>query len=114
MSPSPIAAGLRRHLVQLANPGTATPDGDGGFVQTLTPLTPPAVWAEVRPVTGGEVARYGTSLATCDTVVTIPFHAQITTQTQVTHKGRTLYVKRIDNPEDRDRESILYCTEVVP
>lgn len=112
----PIASGQRRHLLTLAVPGPPVPDGDGGYTDGLQPLTPSTVYAEVRPATVRDLERQtaGTTIATAELIVTMPFHPQVTTQTHLTFKGRTLLVSGVVNPEERDIDTVLFCTEVVP
>lgn len=110
------AVGDRPHRISLQNPGPNVPDGEGGSTQTWFDLTPPAVYAKIAPATQADLERVtaGTVLSTATQVVTMPYHPGVTTQTRIIFDGRLLYVKGVANPEERNIELILLCTEVVP
>ena len=119
MSPaatSPVAAGRRRHLVTLEDPGPPVADGDGGWAESWLPLDPSPVWAAITPATARDLERIsaGTIIATASHVVILRYHPGVTTQTRITHEGRIFQVTGIANPEERDRELVLVCVEVVP
>lgn len=107
--------GDRPHRVTLQNPGPAVPDGDGGYLQTWTDLTPPAISVEILPATAQDLERVtaGTVIATATHIVTGPFHPQVTTKTRVLFNGREFHVGGVANPAERSVEMILVCTEVV-
>lgn len=109
------SSGMRRHYVTLANPGTPVSDGDGGATSTPVALTPAGVYAQVTPATARDLERLaaGTIVATGTHVVRMPYHAGVTTQTVVTFNGRRLAVTGVSNPEERNRETICVCAEVV-
>jgi SPP1 family predicted phage head-tail adaptor len=115
LTTSPSPAGLRRILVVLQNPGTSVPDGDGGFTQTWSDLSPRTMWASIAPATARDLERVaaGTVLSSATHIVTMPYHAQVTTKTRITFNGRTLNVTGVSNPDERNRELILACTELV-
>ena len=109
------SAGRRRHWVTLADPGTPVADGDGGFTGTPVPLSPPGIFAEIVPATARDLERLaaGSVIATGTHVVRMPYHAGVTTQTVVTFNGRRLAVTGVSNPDERNRETICVCAEVV-
>lgn len=117
MSPvsSPLPAGLRRHTVVLQNPGSPVPDGDGGFTLSWTDLAPRIMQASIQPATARDLERVaaGSVLSSATQIVTIPYHAQVTTKTRITFNGRTLNVTGVANPDERNKELILACTELV-
>jgi head-tail adaptor len=120
-------AGARWHLLTLENPGAAIPDGDGGFTQTWTRLSPQTMWADIQPATARklqfEVAVANTTAAQGTHIVTMRFHAGITTQTRLT-KGprnadgslaagsREFHVLGFQGDE-KEIETLLYCAERV-
>ena len=110
-----VPRGRKRHLVSLSGPGTAVPDGDGGYTQTAAALSPATMWAEIRPATARDLERVtaGTVMATASHIVTMDYHPQVTTQTRITFKGRTLLVTGVANPEERNIELVLTAEEVV-
>jgi hypothetical protein len=108
--------GERRHLVTLQGPGgPPVPDGDGGFTETPAPLTPPTWWCSIVPATARDLERVtaGTTLAAATHVAEGDYHAGITTETEILFRGRTLYVKGVINPEERNITTIALCSEVV-
>lgn len=110
-----IPRGRKRHLVTLANPGVAVPDGEGGYTQVPAALAPAAMYAEIRPATARDLERVtaGTSMATASHIITMDFHPQVNTSTRINFNGRTLLVTGVANPEERNVELILTAEEVV-
>lgn len=110
-----IGAGARQHYVTLFASGTPTPDGDGGFTQTPTPLSPPDAWVKIDPAAVRSLERIvsGTVVAAATHMVTMPYHAGVTTQTQIRFGSRLLTVVGVVNPGERSIETIALCTEVV-
>jgi head-tail adaptor len=117
MSPIPSrAAGQRRHAVLLQNPGPPIPDGDGGYTQSWTDLTPSLVWVSLQPAYARDVEYLtaGTVGASATHIVTGPYHPGVTTQTRVVFGTRVFSVTGVSNPEERNVEMILMCQEQVP
>lgn len=111
-----MRAGSRRHLVVLQNPDALVPDGDGGFnAPTWSDLSPRSMWASIAPATVRDLERVaaGTVVSSATHLVTMLYHAQVTTQTRITFNGRTLNVTGVANPDERNKELILACTELV-
>jgi hypothetical protein len=110
-----------RQVVTLAGPDVSSPDGDGGFVQTFTPLNP-AVWRckidAGRPGKSEEV-REGTITGHATYTMTGRFHTGITNQTRmvwtdragVVHTGNVLDVIDV---EGAGVQTMARVTEVVP
>lgn len=108
--------GQRRHLVTLQNPsGPPVSDGDGGFTHEYVDLDPPTRYAEIKPATVRDLERVaaGTVLATATQIMTMDYHAGITTQTRVLFNARQFSVVGVSNPEERNIDSVLQCVEVV-
>lgn len=103
----------RPHQVTLQNPGPRVSDGEGGTTQTPVDLA--TVKASIVPATARDLERItsGTVIAQASQVVTIPYVSGVTSQTQVVFRGRVLSVLGITNPDERNIELILVCTEVV-
>jgi head-tail adaptor len=117
MSPIPSrAAGQRRHLVTLQNPGPPIPDGAGGYTESWTDLTPATVWVSLQPAYARDVEYLaaGTVAASATHVVTGPYHPGVTTQTRLVLGPRVFHVTGVGNPEERGIELILLCQEQVP
>jgi head-tail adaptor len=104
-----------RHKVRLQNPGPPVSDGEGGYTQSWTDLTP-ATWdCSIDPATARDLERVtaGTTLATASHVVRGRYHPGITTATRILFGARTLYVNGVANPEERNVETIALCQEIV-
>ena len=107
--------GTLRHRVSLENPGVAVPDGDGGYTQVNVPLSPSEVWADIRPATARDLERVtsGTVMASASHIVTIRYHAGVTTQTRILFGSRVLAVTGVQNPEERNIALVLTAEEMV-
>lgn len=110
-----IASGARRQYVTLATAGEPQDDGDGGYTQTPVPLNPPAVFVQMVPATARELERHfaSTVVSTATSIVTMPYHPEVTTKTVITFGTRTLNVLGVANPEERNRETVCACAEAV-
>lgn len=107
--------GQLRHRVTLQNPsGTPVPDGEGGFTHAYVNLTPATVSADVRPATARDLERVtaNTTITSATHIVTMRYHAGVTTATRITFKGRTLYVRGVSNPEEKNEMTICVCEEL--
>jgi SPP1 family predicted phage head-tail adaptor len=106
--------GALRHRVTLEAP-TTVPDGRGTYTQTWEPLVPAQVWAAVEPATPRAVERLiaGVVAANITHVVTIRFHAGVTTKTRITFNGRYLFVRGLQNVEELSQRVRLACEEAV-
>lgn len=110
------SAGARRHLVHLAGePITRTPETDGGYTESLTPLTPDQAFASIEPATAHNMERLfaNTVIASATHLVTLPYQADITMKTRLTFGTRTLSVVGMQNPAERNIEWVLACAEVL-
>lgn len=107
--------GALRHLVTLENPGAAVMDGDGGYTQAWTALSPAQAWVSITPATTRDLERVaaGTVLSTATHIVHGRFHPGVTTQTRIVFGTRTFSVTGVANPEERSIEMILTAVEVV-
>ena len=109
------SSGTRRHRVTLQNPGAPVPDGDGGFTQGWTDLAPRVLHVSIEPATARDLERLaaGTNISSASHIVKAPYHPGVTTKTRLTFNDRTLHVASVINPEERNRELVLVCEEVV-
>lgn len=112
---TPIAAAVRQHLIQIENPGTPVPNGDGGFTTPYVAASPASEWAAIQPASARDLERVvaGTVLATATHLVTIPYRTDVTAQTQIVFGTRRFSVNGVTNPGERDIDLVLACTEVV-
>ena len=98
-------ANRRIHKVTLSNAATTTPDSDGYFQA----LEPEAVFAAIEPLTPSP--SDGTRITPF--AVLIPYHAQVAIDTRIVYGTRQLFVKGVQNVDERNREMRLYCEEAV-
>jgi len=110
-----VGIAKRPHRVSFETP-LRTPDGDGGFVETWSPLDPPALFVEILPATAQALERVGagTVSATATHVVTGPWHPQINTRCRVLFNGRIFQVIGVSNQHERSVEMVLVCAEYLP
>jgi len=108
--------GQKRHLVSLRGPDTVlVPDGDGGYTETPVALSPADVYAEIKPATARDLERTIANAVQSNAshVVTIDYHPAVNTKTQVVFGTRVLKVTGVQNPEERNVELVLVCSEIV-
>lgn len=110
-----VAARPHRIRLQAPAPGPGVPNGDGGYTRTWFDLTPAVVSAKIAPATAADLERVtsGTVLSTASSIVTMPYHPQVTTETRILFNGRALSVTGVSNPEERNVETIALCVEMV-
>ena len=113
------SAGLRSYQsVALSNAGPRVRNNDGTYDTPREPLTPATAWASVEiasPKAMEQVARE-TTIGTATHLVTIPYHPQVTLQTQVTWTDRfardhTANVVGYSNPDQKCIETVMLCVE---
>src|SRR5437667_460100 len=121
-------AGARWHLLTLENPGPVVGDNDGGMAaSTWVLLSPSRMWAEIVPATARklqfEFAVANTIASTGTHIITMRFHAGVTTQTRLT-KGprnadgtlatgsREFHVMGVQG-DAKEIETLLFCAEQV-
>lgn len=105
----------RPHRILLQNPGEPIPDGDGGFTQLWSDLSPASVSAKISPATAADLERVtaGTVTASATHIVEMPYHAGVTTKTRIIFDGRTFTVTGVATPDERKVDTIALCDEVV-
>jgi SPP1 family predicted phage head-tail adaptor len=105
----------RPHRVILQNPGPPVRDSEGGFTETWTDLVPPTLTVEIKGATAVDLERLaaGTVIAQASHIVTGPYHPQVTTKSRLLFNGRVFNVVHVGNPEERNAETVLLCSEVV-
>jgi head-tail adaptor len=91
--------------VTLANAPDSTPDSDGFF----EPLSPPGVWAQIDPFPPLEADSERTQAHT----VIIRYHPQVTMDTRILFGTRELFVKGVQNINEKGAWMRLHCEEVV-
>jgi SPP1 family predicted phage head-tail adaptor len=106
--------GQKRHLVSLDTP-TSTPDGSGGYIEGWAALSPPTRYAEIKPATARDLERVVANAveSTASHLLTMDYHAQVTTKTRITFGTRVFTVDGVQNPEERNITLVIAATEVV-
>jgi len=109
------SVGDRPHRVTLQAPGPPVPDGDGGFTESWTDLTPPQVYAKIVPatVTALEQNAAGTVISTATHLIAIPYQPGITTLCRVVYGSRAFQVAGFANRDEVNVDLVLFCKEVV-
>ena len=114
------------HRLTLENPTTQTPDGDGGFKEGWTALSPPRMWAAIVPATAQRLERLMASTveSTATHIVTMRFHPGVTTKTRLTEGARQtdgslasgsreFRVTGLQNVDEYSVELRLACAETI-
>lgn len=107
--------GARRHRIRLQNPSAPIPDGDGGYTEQWDPCTPPTAYAEIVVASSANLERLGAGsvvLANVSELVSMPYHREVTTRTQVSFRSRTYNVASVTNVDERNIKHVLQCIEV--
>lgn len=113
--------GERRHKLTVENPGTPVSDGEGGFTQTWTALSPAYVYAAIKPATARHLERVVSNVvqSTASHVIECDYHSGITQETRVTWTGprdgatHLGMVTGIQDPDGRNVDMVLAVEEVV-
>lgn len=114
-----VNTGTYRQVVTLSAPGTPAADGDGGYTQAYTLLSPPE-WRcaiEKATVSNGERHFASTVIAQATHIFTGRFHAGISTQTRMVWVDRagdthTANVIDVEDPEGAGVLTVAAATEV--
>ena len=74
-----------RHLVLLQSPGSPVPDGDGGWTETWSDLSPSTWHVSIEPATARDLERVsaGTVMSTASHIVKGRYHPGVTTKTRI-------------------------------
>jgi len=106
--------GQMRHRVVVENP-TATADGDGGYSDSYAPVAPSPVWASIEPATAGVIEQQvGNQVEAAIThVVTMRWHAGVTTRTRLTFGSRRLFVRGLQKIHEVGEWLVCSCEEFI-
>jgi head-tail adaptor len=104
----------RHHLVTLQSPAVVVETGNaGGYTETWSDLSPATSWASIRGGEGDtENVTAGIERSSASHTVEIDYHAQVTLKSRVVFGSRHLYVRGIDNVDERNITMILTCEEI--
>lgn len=107
--------GQLRQRVDVQNPSRSA-DGDGGYTDTWAAASPASMWARVEPATASNVERLvgNTIEAAVSHIVTMRYHAGVTTTTRLTQGNRTLAVRGVQDVDWRHEWLVCACEELIP
>jgi head-tail adaptor len=110
-----MAIGELRHLVTLENPGVPVPDGEGGWTAVPAPLSPSQVWASITPATARDLERMvaSTVQASASHIVIMRYHPGVNTSTKILFGSRILYVRGVQNVDERNITLRIAAEEAV-
>lgn len=105
------AGQLRHRVIVVGPPLTQVPDGNGGYVETLT--VKGERWATIAPATAQDVERQVPAglQGQVTHLVTMRYVAGITLESVVVFGARRLRVKGLQDVDERHRELVLACEE---
>ena len=110
-----MSRGKYRHLVRFQNPGANVPDGEGGFTQSWTDLTPATWYVSIEPASARDLERIApnTVSSTASHIIKGDFHPQVTTKTRILFGARAFEVTGKQNVEERSIVMELVAVETV-
>ena len=110
-----MSIGAYRHVVSFQNPGAAVPNGDGGWTQSWTDLSPASWHVSIEPATARDLERVaaGTVMSTATHIVKGRYHSGVTLETRMLFNGRTFSITGKANVEERGLTMELLAVEVV-
>jgi head-tail adaptor len=108
-----VNVGDFRHEVAIQAP-VRTVSG-GTWTETWAAVSPSPVFASVRPVNDRVMERIAGNavLAASTHVVEMRHHGNITTKCRLVFNGRYLHVRGVQNVDEADDMTRLFCEEVV-
>ncbi|MBZ0215981.1 MAG: phage head closure protein [Fimbriimonadaceae bacterium] len=101
-------AGSLRHRVMLEAP-VETADGAGGVDLDWSPVA--GLWAEIRPLSGGEQLAFGRAHASLTTRVTIRYRGAVASDMRFRLGVRILEIRQIADPDGLKRWLECICEE---
>lgn len=104
------AAGKRRNLVKLQK-AIVTSDEYGDGPTTYQTIT--TAWASIRSLSGRELINAQQVSSEVSHEITTFFNQQITPRGRVVLGSRTFHIESKTNPDQREKDMILMCKELV-
>jgi len=99
--------GERRHVVTFEQPGPPVSDGEGGYTETWTPLSPPLWYVSIRPATAKEAAMLGTLITHVSSIVEGDYHPGVTIESRMVLDGEIYQVTSVIDVELRHQRMQL-------
>lgn len=110
-----IDPGRLNHSVVIESPGTPAPDGDGGFSNTWSAITPSPIFGAFYSATARAMDRLGGTTA-IESVATHIFethyYAGLTTLMRLRIDTRVFAVRGVQNVDEADEMTRLFIEEV--
>lgn len=104
--------GKMRHRITIEQK-TRVPDGAGGYTESWLPFA--AVWAAVDPISGKEYFEAQQIQSAVTHKIRIRYRSGIIPSMRVNFKGRIFAMTSPPiNWEERNRDMLLMCSEVIP
>jgi head-tail adaptor len=107
-------------LVTLENPGDPVPDGEGGYTDGWTALSPPTMWARINAATQRDMEDAGAEVIIGQAMFTVEmyYHPQATLQTRLRYDDpdrgeRTFQIVSLRDVEEARRELQIIAAELV-
>ena len=109
-----MSRGEYRHRVVFQNPGAAVADGDGGYTQTWTDLTPTGWYVAIAPASPNDLERFTSStvITQMTNLVRGDFHPGVTTATRMQFSGQTFAIAGTRDPDKRGITMELLAVEL--
>jgi SPP1 family predicted phage head-tail adaptor len=96
------------HRLVLEQP-VRDPDGAGGATVTFAPLA--TVWASLEPISAAEDGASGRLATRITHRVTIRWRADVTGNLRLRHRGRTLRIASLRDPDESRRFLVIDAEE---
>ena len=106
------ARGQRYHLVTVQGAGAPVPTPEG-FTTPYTDLNPATMYASITgPPREDEGIAVSVERAKISHTVEMDYHPGVTRQSRVVFGARKLYVRGLQNVEERNQTLVLMCEEI--
>jgi head-tail adaptor len=111
-----IDPGKLTHSVAIQAPSDPVGDGEGGYTQTWRAVTPSPVWCSFSSAAARNMQRLAggnASLSAATHIVEMRYHEGITTKMRVVLGTRVLSILGVQNVDEADEMTRLFCEEVL-
>ena len=111
-----IDPGRLTHSVTIETPGTPVADGDGGYTQNWTSMTPNPIWCAFYSPSPRDMQRLAggnATMAAASHIVEMHYYAGVTDKMRVNLDGRPLNILGVQNVDEAGLMTRLFCEEVL-
>lgn len=88
------------------------PDGQGGVSEGWTPVA--SLWGRIEPLRAGPDEIAGAAIAVITHRVTIRHRADVRHAMRFVHRGRSLVIRAVRDPDETCRYLVCDCEETTP